>query len=1401
MNNLRIFISSPGDVAEERERARQVVQGLARRYARHFALVPVLWEEMPLTLDNSFQHGIDFLLSKDFGIDIAVFILWSRLGSPLGARLARSDGREYRSGTERELDLMLEARARQGGQRPHILAYARQDEATFEEQLRGRSTAEKAELLRQKELVEEFIREEFHDEATGTNLRAYHTYHRPQSFSERLRAHLQEILDGFTDGQPGKPAWDIDQRGPPFLGLQSFKYEHAEVFFGREAEVSESRLRLAEVAKRGTAFLLVSGGSGTGKSSLAAAGIVPEIVAHETDESVGRWLHMNVAPASMEGDPAIGIARVVTQAVPTLVTRDDIDNFIEALRKDPVLATKLVLLPALKAQVSKPGAVRIVILVDQLEELFTDPRFTDESRDLFARILEAFATSGQIWIVATIRGDFYHRLLGCPGLVRLATAGAQLPLVPPGADALRRIIESPSLLSGVSFERVGETTLADRILRDVSEQAELLPLLEDLLRELFERRSADGVLSITAYESLGGIEGALAKRAEASLARLPCEVQLAFPEVMRKLVATGDGPDGAAVRRRVELESFPVGTSARSLVEGLVADRLATASARKDGTPEVSIAHEAILRVWPRAASWIQENEEFLKLRDRLATRMSEGAPLSAADPLVSAARTVLESWRDSFEPELVAYVDRQLAAIDAERKRQVRGRRIAVGVVAATLVAIVFGGVVMQDRAKRQERVAQAEGAVETLLKAGSAQISAAVESAADPLLVSYARPKLARAFAAARSTAEKVRAAIGLVRMPEVDEGVWDSLADSLLTAEPGEVVVIREALRPRAERLREKFWDRARSLAAGGERLRAAAVLAEFDPDGEPWSAIAAAVAGDLVTVPAVHLATWLEALRGVRGLLVPKLVSIFADPQRRDVERSLAADILADYASDNPVVLADLTVMAEPDQFSAVAKQVEARFADIGPLLEAVIEDSVTEDLDLVAQERETLGIRKAKAAAVLVRFGQLKRVWPLFVHAPDPRVRSYLVHFVGPFGVNPEPLLERLAVEQDLSAQRALVLAIGDMADARVLAACRSHVVARLREIFRSDPDPGLHAAAAWTLRQFGDDEWLAAWQLNWREEAAAVGPLQLEAILQDFAVDGPRAPRWFVNGQGQTLVAVPGPVEFLMGSPESEAGREKDEIRHRRRIGRSFAIGAAPVTLGEYDRLIGGGEYGKQLADELGPRFARSPSLPVLGQNWFMAAAYCNALSEAEGIAKSEWVYEHDEKGELRLAEGWLDRSGYRLPTESEWEYASRAGAVTSRFYGETAMLLGDYAWHIGNSTVDGQSAPWPVAVKKPNDLGLYDALGNVWNWCQDEYERYPIVVRGDVVEDVEGDGEISREGSRVLRGGSFVAIPSRERSAYRLDDVPSFRNFYYYGLRVARTLVPLPIAPTPVTD
>ena len=211
---VRIFISSPGDVVEERNQARRVIADLERRYPE-VTLRPLLWEELALPATASFQESIDFILNRE-PIDIAVFILWSRLGTPLGAARTRPDGNPYRSGTEREFDLMLAAFEQSGQQRPFILAYARDDLDGFKQKLNESDDSQWEELINQRKLAEAFIRERFFD-SEGRNTRALQNYREPVGFADRLRAHLKHSLDDAL-GSDAAPRWE----GEPYRGLEAF---------------------------------------------------------------------------------------------------------------------------------------------------------------------------------------------------------------------------------------------------------------------------------------------------------------------------------------------------------------------------------------------------------------------------------------------------------------------------------------------------------------------------------------------------------------------------------------------------------------------------------------------------------------------------------------------------------------------------------------------------------------------------------------------------------------------------------------------------------------------------------------------------------------------------------------------------------------------------------------------------------------------------------------------------------------------------------------------------------------------------------------------------------------------------------------------------------------------------
>lgn len=739
MKTIRIFISSPGDVAEERDRARQVVEQLRRRYAGQFDLKAVLWEDLPLQADMSFQQGIDLVLSGERGIDIAIFILWSRLGSPTGAFVHKPDGSAYRSGTEREFDLIMAAR--QENQRhdpasdaPKILIYTRRDEASFDERLRGKPTDEKNTLLAQKKLVETFIQEDFHDKASGANVRAYHAFDRPVTFSQRLRVHLQEILDALAGGFAGEPVWDIVKRGAPFRGLEAFDFDHNPVFFGREDEVLEVRRALQRKAQEGCAFVLISGASGSGKSSLARAGVVPAVVEHEVDSTVSGWRYGVCAPSQFAGDLCGGLAQLLcTEGVlPELRDSLSVKDLGEGLAEAPKVTVTQSLRPALvRASQGKPGATRLLLLVDQLEELFTDKRLTDADRNRFVEVLEALARSGAVWVLATARSDFYQHCQRLPVLMRMKEGPGQIDLLPPTADALRRLIEQPARLAGLSFEERDGQFLAGRILTDATAHAELLPLVSYVLRELFEQRTPAGVLTFAAYEQLGGVEGALAKRAEAVFGTLPKAAQRELSPVLRALVSVSGDEEESVVRQRVPLSAFSPESPARVLVDRFVAERFLVTEKGAEGAGTVAVAHEALLRAWNQAAQWIADNREFLRVRARVAARMKEGSRLLEDDPLLEAARHQLAAIPVGFTPEQTAFIEECVRAVRQARRRRERLRK-QVTVALGVLLLAALGGLVVAVMAYRAaQRSSKESDVAKTKAEAAQVETVTALEKA----------------------------------------------------------------------------------------------------------------------------------------------------------------------------------------------------------------------------------------------------------------------------------------------------------------------------------------------------------------------------------------------------------------------------------------------------------------------------------------------------------------------------------------------------------------------------------------------------------------------------------------------------------------------------------------------
>jgi serine/threonine protein kinase/formylglycine-generating enzyme required for sulfatase activity/HEPN domain-containing protein len=617
-----------------------------------------------------------------------------------------------------------------------------------------------------------------------------------------------------------------------------------------------------------------------------------------------------------------------------------------------------------------------------------------------------------------------------------------------------------------------------------------------------------------------------------------------------------------------------------------------------------------------------------------------------------------------------------------------------------------------------------------------------------------------------------------LSLALLP-VDDAQVGYLYSRLLDAEPHEVPVVREALAAHQSKLTDNLWAVVKKPDKGKEsqRLRAAAALAKYDPEGQEWNQVREQVVNDLVEAPAVYLATWLEAFRPVREKLVVPLGGVFRDGKRRETERSLATDILADYAADQPNVLADLLMDADEKQFAVLYPKFKEQKERGLPLLTEEADRKPSPDA--TEDVKEKLAKRQANAAAALLRLDRADKVWPLLKHSPDPRARSYLIHRLSLLGADPRAVVRRLDEEPEVSIRRALLLSLGEFGPDQASAADRDHLLARVLQQYQDDSDPGLHGAAEWLLRQWKEDKKLKEMNDQWARDKQQT-ETRIDRIKQELVHNQDKArPHWYVNGQGQTMVVIPGPVEFLMGSPIAEPGREggpegKAEQQHKKRIRHSFAMAAKAVTVEQFLRFRKDHEYRKE--------YLPTGDCPINDVTWYDAAAYCNWLSKQEGMREEQWCYLPNDKNEyaegMKLAPDYLKRTGYRLPSEAEWEYACRAEAVTSRYYGETEILLSKYAWY---TKVSLDSGILPVGRLKPNDLGLFDMLGNIMEWCQ---ERKTAYTPGD---DVEDETDVKINENRIIRGGSFSSLAGLVRSAYRGWVHPKVRHLYV-GFRPART-------------
>jgi WD40 repeat protein/class 3 adenylate cyclase len=477
----------------------------------------------------------------------------------------------------------------------------------------------------------------------------------------------------------------------PYKGLAAFEQDDSAFFFGRERLVGELAARTVQVGLLG-----VVGASGSGKSSVIGAGLLPSLAAGLLPGSED-WKQVAIRP----GERPMNVLRAA----------------LSSGAEDPIEAAVGALAPE----------GRLVLVVDQFEETFT--LCADEAeRSDFVEVLTGAAKRWpeNVAVILAIRADYYGHCALYPDLAE-ALAANHVLVGPLTREELKRAIELPARRAGLRVE----SALADALVEEVSDEPGGLPLLSTALVELWQTRE-DGWIRMEAHEQTGGVRGAVSRLAETSYEQLSPVEQEAARRVFLRLVAFGEGE--TVTRRRVELDEFDLALDqdAAAVLTQLTQDRLLTRT-----EDMVEVAHEALLREWPRLRAWLEEDVQGHQLRQHLthaaqqweetgrdASEVYRGARLSAALDWAATRGPDLNELERDFLSE-----SRQASEREAERQRRTnrRLRGLLVGTTVFLVVALLAGGLalVQQGRARNEAVRAEKQARIATARELAAAAVA----------------------------------------------------------------------------------------------------------------------------------------------------------------------------------------------------------------------------------------------------------------------------------------------------------------------------------------------------------------------------------------------------------------------------------------------------------------------------------------------------------------------------------------------------------------------------------------------------------------------------------------------------------------------------------------------------
>jgi DNA-binding winged helix-turn-helix (wHTH) protein/tetratricopeptide (TPR) repeat protein len=506
--------------------------------------------------------------------------------------------------------------------------------------------------------------------------------------------------------------------GSPFRGLLAFDADYADVFFGRDDAIRQLVDAATAQVASGLALLLVLGPSGSGKTSIVQAGLLPALARMPRDAAL-RLQGSTTFDLFDQGEQTLFTA--LGGALLDLQWEDKWafagDNAVSlGLRLVDDCAGVAAELVAMQAQ---PG-MRFGIFIDRFEALFNTGRIDEAARTAFMATLDELARSGAVLLVIACRNDFYPSIAAYPLLLDSKRHGGHADLAPPTFADIAQMIRRPAAAAQLTFgaDPANGARLDDVLCASAAGRPDALPLLQYCLQELYRLRTDDGELGFAAFHQLGDLEGAIGQRAEQVVLALADDQRAALDHIMSLVIILSNDGDSVS-SRRVPWTALR-DDAARQAVTQLIDARLFV-SDLVGGAPVFGIAHDAILRRWPRMTGWIAAHRIALGVRSRLAQHAARWADEGrSADLLLPGGKPLDEALalKDASAWSLSDDEEELIAASRRRVRQRARGRMAAlVLVVALALLAAGLGISAQLAKRAEQQRRAEAESLMDFML------------------------------------------------------------------------------------------------------------------------------------------------------------------------------------------------------------------------------------------------------------------------------------------------------------------------------------------------------------------------------------------------------------------------------------------------------------------------------------------------------------------------------------------------------------------------------------------------------------------------------------------------------------------------------------------------------------